>query len=321
MTDEAFGRAPGRVRVVVTPDLVGLRLDQLVAAATTTSRRRARALAAAGGVRLNGAVSRILSRPVGPWDVVEVDPGPDDDIAPSRPVPGPVETLWEDDWLLFTAKPSGVLSQPSETSRGRETAWDERVAAWLAFRDGSPPTLRLVHRLDRPTSGVVLFARRREAMPAIARAWRSGKAHRTYLAVVHGHPENDRFEVDRPIARDPRGGWRFDVRADGRPARTLARVLVRHADGTATMLCELTTGRTHQVRVHLAAAGHPVVGDHTYGGEGRSRLLLHALALKLPHPRSGIPVGAVAPIPDDIARRCGPDHPVLADLLAEAAPK
>ncbi len=309
------------MRVVVTSDLVGLRLDQLVAAATTASRRRARALAADGAVRLNGTVSRVLSRNVGLWDVVEVDPEDSDAIVPSRPDPAPVDVLWEDDWLLFTAKPSGVLSQPSETSRGHELAWDERVASWLALRDGRPPTLRLVHRLDRPTSGVVLFARRRDAMAAITHAWRSGKARRSYLAVVHGHPGDDLLELDGPIGRDPRGGWRFEVRADGRPAHTIARVLARHDDGTATLLCELTTGRTHQVRVHLAALGHPVLGDHTYGGEGGGRPLLHALALELPHPRTGTPVRVVAPIPQDIAWRSAHDPRLLTSLRLEPLPE
>ncbi len=318
---EVLDRAGGRVRVVVTPDLVGLRLDQFVAAATTASRRRARALASLDGVRLNGAVCRVLSRCVGLWDVVEVERGEDDTLVPSRPGPDSVGVLWEDDWLLFTAKPSGVLSQPSESSRGREAAWDERVAAWLALREGHPSTLHLVHRLDRPTSGVVLFARRREAMPAISRAWRSGRAHRSYLAVVHGHPANDLIEFDQPIGRSPRGGWRFEVRADGRSARTTARVLARHEDGTATMLCELNTGRTHQVRVHLAAVGHPVVGDHTYGGEGHSRPLLHALALELPHPRDGRPVCVVAPIPEDIAWRSRNDPRILDGLRPDVLTK
>jgi len=301
---------------VVTPELVGLRLDQLVAAATTASRRRARALAEAGRVHLNGAACRVLSRRVGPWDVVDVVRGLEDGTEPRAAAPEPVDILWEDDWLLFTAKPSGVLSQPSESSRGRETAWDERVAAWLAFREGRPQTLHLVHRLDRPTSGVMLFARRSEAMPAIARVWREGLARRRYLAVVHGHPVDDRLELDAPIGRDPRREWRFEIRADGRSARTDVRVLARHADGTAAVECLLTTGRTHQVRVHLAAAGHPVVADRAYGGQGRGRPLLHALSLELPHPHHRRPVGAVAPLPPDLAARCGLDAVDIARLGA-----
>ncbi len=317
MTTSSSRPGAPRLRLAVDPELAGLRLDQMIAAATTASRRRARALAGAGRVRRNGITTKVLSRPVAAWDVIELEPDDGEPLTLTRPAPEPAELLWEDGWLVFTAKPAGVLSQPSESSRGRERAWDERVAATLALRDGRPPFLRLVHRLDRATSGVLLFASRREALAPLARAWRSHRAERLYVAVVDGAPEADRLELDLPIGRDPAGGWRFVADPRGQAARTLVQVVDRRTDGRSVVLCSLQSGRTHQVRVHLAAAGHPVVGDRLYGGPRGERPLLHALALTVPHPAQRRLVRVTAPLPDDLSRWCPTGAEQLVELSLE----
>jgi 23S rRNA pseudouridine1911/1915/1917 synthase len=127
---------------------------------------------------------------------------------------------------------------------------------------------------------------------------------RRYLAVVEGHVDFAATEIDRPITRDPDHVWKFRVHESGKPSRTLVRSMARRADGVSIVECRLLTGRTHQVRVHLAAIGHPVVGDRLYGGrrtELVTRPLLHAAVLELPHPRTGDRVRVLSPPPEDMA--------------------
>jgi 23S rRNA pseudouridine1911/1915/1917 synthase len=179
---------------------------------------------------------------------------------------------------------------------------DESTLLHLAAREGKRPFLRLVHRLDRVTSGALLFARCPEALKPLAAAWREGRAERRYLALVEGDPAWQEQVIEAPIGRAPGGGWRFAVlapEAGGRAARTTVRVLERRGDHTLVE-CHLSTGRTHQVRVHLAHLGHPVVGDTLYGAApGAGRPLLHAASLRLPHPQSGAVVEIEAPLPED----------------------
>ena len=316
------------MRLVVEPQHAGLRLDQLLAAAGGLSRRRARALIAAGAVRRNGEPVRVQKRAVAAWDVVEVDVDagaePAGEVAPAAPPEGaataradadgasremaspgaeplPLPVLFHDRWLLALDKPPGVLSQPAERRAAGELAMDELAARRLAWEEGRPAFLRLVHRLDRGTSGVLLFARSAEALPRLAAAWASGAAERRYLAVVAGEPMPARQRVTAPIARAPGGGWRFAVAPHGRPAETEVEV-VRAGGGRALVSCRLATGRTHQVRVHLAHLGHPVVGDRIYGSlEEAPRPLLHAAALRLPHPADGRELVIEAPLPADLA--------------------
>lgn len=300
MADTTASRS---TRLVVTPDLDGLRLDQFLAAATDLSRRRARALTGDGAVQRNGEATRVLSRTVSTGDVVDVSLPAGQLGVPERPQLPAVELLVEDDWLAVAAKPPGVLSQPAEHRRPGELAMDERMLLHLAARDGRRPFLRLVHRLDRVTSGTLLFARREAALGPLARAWREHRVVRVYLAVVEGRLPESEVTIAEPIERDPHHAWRFRVGSKGRPARTEARLLAEHADGTSLVICRLVTGRTHQVRVHLAAVGTPVLGDRLYGAAGRraERPLLHAAALALPHPKDGSRVEVAAPVPPDLA--------------------
>jgi len=277
----------------------GLRLDQFVASATGLSRRAARRLGGEGGIWKNGRPARILSRSVEAGDVIDLLAS-QDVTATLPPRPG-VEILHDDLWILAAHKPSGVLSQPSEDRDPKDLAMDQRVMLELAHREGRRPFLRLLHRLDRLSSGVLLFARRPQALGPAAAAWRDAKVCRLYLAMVLGDPGPGERLIQAPIARDTTHRWRFTVRPGGRPAATLMRPLGHGRQDTTLVLCTLRTGRTHQVRVHLSHLGHPVAGDRLYGGAipGISRPLLHAAAIRMPHPRDGAPFLVEAPLPSD----------------------
>lgn len=287
------------LRLVVPPSLGGRRLDQFVAAATGLSRRAARRLAGEGGVWKNGRPVRVLSRTVETGDVIDLIVR--EEIVPAIPAPPAVEVLHDDGWLLAAIKPSGTLSQPSEERDPNDLALDQLLMLQLARREGRRPYLRLLHRLDRLTSGVLLFARRPQALGPAAAAWRDGAVCRLYLGVVLGDPGPGERVVEAPLARDPAHRWRFAVRHGGKPAVTIVRPLGRGPRDTTLVSCTLRTGRTHQVRVHLAHLGHPVAGDRLYGGAlpGISRPLLHAVAIRMPHPRNGAPFFVEAPLPTD----------------------
>jgi RluA family pseudouridine synthase len=294
---------PATVRLVVRPEHDGLRLDQFLAAATSLSRRAARRLIDDGLVARNCQPTRVLGRVLEWGDVVDVLRSPDELGAPARPDLPALPVLFADRWLVAVDKPAGMLSQPGRGTAG-ELATDQLAVLRLALEQGAKPYLRLVHRLDRTTSGVAVLAANPQAHAPLVAAWADGAVDRRYLAVVEGEPAVDEALLDRPIGRDPSHGWRFRVDESGRPARTAVRVAARLADGLALVECRLLTGRTHQVRVHLAAWGHPVLGDRLYGSRRAAlapRPLLHAAVVELPHPGDGRNLRIEAPLPDDLA--------------------
>jgi len=253
-------------------------------------------------VRRNGEVLRVLSRTLQTGDVIDVaQPCEELGCPPAPPLETPI-LLYRDDYLVAGAKPAGTLSQPAEQDP-HEMSFDRQVLLYLALEDGRKPFLRMVHRLDRLTSGAVLFARRPEVLAILSRSWKEGRVERLYVAIVEGRPPFDATRIDAPIARDRAHSWRFQVAEDGRPARTEVTTLVPTDDGQCAVLCRLVTGRTHQVRVHLAHIGHPIVGDQLYGsarGEHAQRPLLHAVSLVLPHPATGELLSINCPPPEDI---------------------
>lgn len=296
---------PAAARLVVAPDHDGSRLDVFLAAATLLSRRAARALIAAGNVLRNGRPLRVLSKTLEPGDVIDLLGPPAELGIPAVPDLALPEILFEDGWVVVVNKPAGVLSQPAEGSGGDDVSIDVQLLLGLAVREGKRPFLRLIHRLDRQTSGVVLFARNPQAPAPLTEAWRSGEVDRRYLAVVVGRPTFDRLELERPLGRDPDHRWRFRIDDDGLPAHTSVRVVERQGSATALVECRLRTGRTHQVRVHLASTGHPVVGDRLYGAPADDRArrpLLHACRLQLPHPKTGERLTIDSPLPADFVR-------------------
>ncbi len=294
-----------KTRLVVDSTHDGQRLDIYLADATALSRRAARRLITDGGIERNGQTLRVQSRILGAGDVIDVLLEADELSVPAVPELPKIDILFRDASLLIANKPAGLLSQPSENSGGAELAFDHIVLTTQALEDGHRPFLRMVHRLDRMTSGAVLFARHPDALPPLTRAWSEGAVDRSYLAIVEGSPDFEEIVVDRNIARDRTHRWRFMCDPDGKTAQTRVSVVQRLDSNLAVVRCGLMTGRTHQVRVHLAATGFPVLGDRLYGSHRAGeapRPLLHAASISLPHPATGERIHVVCPIPDDMAK-------------------
>jgi len=292
-------------RLLVGPEQQGERLDIFLAGTTQLSRRGARRLIADGFVWRNGDPLRVQSRALTPGDVVDVLRPPEELGVPPLPEVVTPELLFHDRFLLVAAKPAGVLSQPAENRSLDDPSFDHQVLLALALNTGRRPFLRMLHRLDRMTSGAVLFARSSSALQPLTQAWADGRVERSYLAVVEGHPGLDNFEIDRPIARDRGHRWRFHCHESGRTAQTRVQIVARLDGGLSAVRCQLITGRTHQVRVHLTDIGHPVLGDRLYGSKRAAeadRPLLHAASLTLPHPDTGEELRVECPVPEDLAR-------------------
>lgn len=239
------------------------RLDRAVAAAAAVSRTAARALIAAGAVFLNGRRCRVASRTARPGDRLRVGRAPT-----SRAAPLPV--LYEGHGVVAIDKPAGMPSAPT-----RQAASGTALSLLGAQRGGRP--LWVVHRLDAAASGVLLFATTRAAAAALSAAFREHRVEKSYLALVDGVPDAPAGVIEQPLAARA-GRARVDPR--GRPARTAWRVEAGRG-ATAVLAVEPSSGRLHQIRAHLAAAGHPIVGDRLYGGSPAPRLMLHARAIAL----------------------------------------
>ncbi len=242
----------------------------------------------AGCVRVNGAtVSR--NDVLAPGDEVQVVGN--DEAEPAPPAPHGLAVLYADDFLVAVDKPAGMLSVSTERQR-------ERTALALVreslSRPGKPARLWPVHRLDRETSGVLLFARSREACDTVQSTWTD--ARKVYLAIVAGRPEPERGVIDEPLWEGKSLEVRVGEHRDAKPARTRYAALETRGDRTLLEV-ELDTGRRHQIRAHLSWLGHPVVGDPRYGAAEAARMGLHALRLVVPHPLDGRELVLEAPPP------------------------
>lgn len=262
-------------------------------------RRRARALVEEGRAWLNSASVRVLSRPVQLGDVIDLIPH-GEELATPAALPPPLAIVFEDGWLVAVNKPPGLASQAPRERHPGELTVPEALGLQLGARDGRRAELLLFHRLDRVTSGILVLARNHESARALSAAWSGGEVEKTYLAVVRGDPGGEPLTVNQSIGRDRLAPGRFRPDRSGKPARTVVRRLATAA-GLSLVEARPMTGRSHQVRVHLAEAGVPVAGDHLYGG-GRAtpRPFLHAWRLALPHPRDGRPLRLEAPLPEDM---------------------
>ena len=213
-----------------------------------------------------------------------------------------ITILAEDDDMLAVAKPAGMVVHPAY--RHPDGTLTDAIFAYADRCGVARPWL--LHRLDRETSGVVLFARTEQARRALVRQFQQRLIVKRYLAIIIGEPSASSGEIDAPLCRDPADRRRVVISPDGKPARTQYQTLAARA-GFALALAEPLTGRTHQIRAHLASHGTPLAGDAVYGGvseaaisAGIARAQLHAWELVFRHPATGEATVARAPVPADM---------------------
>ena len=305
----------GRLESVeVGAEEAGERLDRVLAThVTALSRTRLKALVLAGRVAIGGRTIRDPGHHVNAGDRLTVEVPPSEEAAPQAEQI-PLAIVHEDDDLIVIDKPKGLVVHPAAGHR-TGTLVNALIAHCGASLSGIGGVKRpgIVHRLDKDTTGLLVVAKNDRAHQSLAAQFadhgRTGPLERAYLAFVWGVPERPRGTIDKPLGRHPQARERMAVRPDGRAAVTLYEVLERYrgTDGTpiaSLLLCRLMTGRTHQIRVHLAAIGHPLIGDDVYGAGfrtkaallpgpaqaalgGLGRQALHAHILGVEHPISG----------------------------------
>jgi 23S rRNA pseudouridine1911/1915/1917 synthase len=262
----------------------GARLDHaLVARAGEFSRSHLQSLVARGEVRIDDAVCRTPARRLRLGQRVEVQLLPTAESRAFRAEPMALAVVHEDEALLVVDKPAGLVVHPAAGH------WSGTLLnGLLAHHAGAAglPRAGIVHRLDKDTSGLMVVAKTLQSMTALVRMIAARKVQREYLALAHGEFAQAERSIEAPIARDPRSRVRMAVLGSGKPARTDVQRLAAR-DGASALRCTLHTGRTHQIRVHLAHVGHPLLADALYGGVpalGVERQALHATSLRFAHP-------------------------------------
>jgi 23S rRNA pseudouridine1911/1915/1917 synthase len=285
--------------LVVPDEASGERLDRFLAA-PLGSRARAQSLIDGGRVKVDGRL-RPKRHLVQAGERVEVaDDGPR--ATPSEATPAPLTVAYEDDYLLVVDKPAGVVVHPA---RGHQTGTLAQALAGRAAGGEEPWRAGIVHRLDRDTSGLLVVAKRDDVHRTLKALLAARKLRREYLALVDGHPTARSGTIDAPIGRHRRDRVMMSIDTDDpREARTHF-TLERLLPASALLRVALETGRTHQIRVHMAAIGHPVCGDPLYGVAGRyglTRQFLHAERLAFDHPVTGLPIDVRSPLPDDLVQ-------------------
>jgi 23S rRNA pseudouridine1911/1915/1917 synthase len=287
-------------RAVVEAETHLMRLDKaLVAIAPEFSRSHLQALVERGHVRVDGGRITTASRKLRIGQRIEVDLVPTAESLAFRPEAMALSTLYEDEHLMVIDKPAGLVVHPAAGHWGGTL-----LNALLAHHPGATrlPRAGIVHRLDKDTSGLMVVGKSLQAMTALVRAIAARDVHREYLAIAHGTFPTGSSSIDAPIGRDPRSRVRMAVVASGKAARTdVLRIASR--SGASALRCTLHSGRTHQIRVHLASRGHPLIADALYGGRpllGLTRQALHAAALRFQHPVTGEPLAFEAAPPADL---------------------
>ncbi len=301
-------------RIAIPAELAGERLDlALVRLVPGVSRARIQELIKDGGVRVDGVVATRAAQPLAAGGTLEI-------LAVARTreraggeAAGELAVVFEDDDLAVIDKPAGTLAHPTSVVRGGTLSelatrrWGELPAPQGADRPG------IVHRLDADTSGLIVVAKSALAAERLVELFRARAVEKGYLALVAGEPRFDSDWIERPLGRSSQRPDRMTVLPEGggRPAQTFYRTLERRR-GFALLECWPKTGRTHQIRVHLAAIGHPLVGDRVYPGRVRrplpadaprlARHALHAHVLRFAHPVSGAPLAFELPLAADLQR-------------------
>ncbi|HUZ43592.1 MAG TPA: RluA family pseudouridine synthase [Acidimicrobiales bacterium] len=301
------------IREEVPAALDGQRLDRVLSMATGLARSQVHDLVVEGGVTVDGSVEERPGRRLSAGQVVVAGlPG----AGPGGPESDPdvaIEVVHEDEWLLVIDKAPGVVVHPGAGTR-RGTLVSGLLARYPELAGvGQPDRPGIVHRLDKGTSGLLLVARTPAAYEELTARLAAREVSRRYVALVEGLVASDRGVVDAPVGRSARQPTRMAVSAAGREARTAYTVVRRFPlAGMSLLHCQLETGRTHQIRVHLTSIGHPVVGDRQYrrpprpGSTGPppgvvpGRPFLHAAELRLEHPAGTGPLVVRSPLPTDL---------------------
>jgi 23S rRNA pseudouridine1911/1915/1917 synthase len=289
------------------------RLDRILVRRLTQVSRLSRSLAQrwieSGAVTVDGCPAHRASMRVREGAAIDVR------VPPSTPLrqrpeaaPGPLTILFEDEAVIVVDKPAGLVVHPSY----RCVSGTLLNALLWHLRDRAHIRPGIVTRLDKDTSGLVLVAMTGAAHAALQRDSPDGRVRKSYLAIVRGWPTRRQGGLDHRLGRDPNDRRRMIVTRDGADSETRYEVLSRWEgpEGREALLrCELVTGRTHQIRVHLSAEGWPIVGDRTYGGgAGMARQALHAWRLSFPHPVTRRLIEVEAALPEDIRTRVPAAH-------------
>lgn len=295
------------MKETVPAALAGERVDRVVAMLTGLTRAEVADLVRAGAVRVGGRAVATRSRRLEEGDELEIDV-PDvvvDALTPDAAVDVPV--AYADDHVAVIDKPAGLVVHPGAGNQSG-TLVHGLLARFPQLANGPGDLHRpgIVHRLDKGTSGLLAVALSELAHASLVSQLQARTMDRRYTTMVWGHVEADAGQVDAPVGRSGRDPTRMSVSRRGREARTNYRVEARYQEPVPLTLleCRLETGRTHQIRVHLAAIGHPVVGDSRYGGKRpdlhATRPFLHAGRLAFDHPDTGERLDVRSPLPADL---------------------
>jgi 23S rRNA pseudouridine1911/1915/1917 synthase len=298
----------GEIRTVTVPaEAAPGRADRFAADLTGLSRSHVQRLIGEGRLRADDRQVK-ANAIVTPGTILTLDVPPVVDALPTPEPDIPVRVVYEDEDVLIVDKPAGLVVHPAP-GHSSGTLVNALLGRAGPEAFGGIAGVRrpgIVHRLDRDTSGLLMVARNDAAQASLMAQLKARRVKKTYLALVHGSVAAATGRIEAPIGRDPKHRTRMGVVPDGRPATTGYRVRERFAGWTLLEL-DLVTGRTHQIRVHLDAIGHPVAGDPLYGigtsrrgPEGVDRLFLHAWRLELSAPSDGHLIRAEAPVPDEL---------------------
>ena len=290
----------------VPEGLAGERLDAAIARLFGFSRTKAAEMVSAGDVLVDGVAATKSDRvSAGSWLDVTVPAPPAPPSVVAEPVPG-MHVVHDDEHIVVVDKPVGVAAHPSPGWSGPTVVGGLAAAGFRVSTSGAEERQGVVHRLDVGTSGLMVVAKSVRAYTVLKRAFKERTVDKTYHALVQGHPDPLRGTVDAPIDRHPTHDYRWAVVADGKPSVTHYDTLEAHRSASLLEI-DLETGRTHQIRVHMAALRHPCVGDLTYGADptlsarlGLNRQWLHAVRLAFEHPDTGERLELTSAYPDDL---------------------
>ncbi|MCB1031371.1 MAG: RluA family pseudouridine synthase [Acidimicrobiales bacterium] len=296
------------VLVEVPSALDGERVDRVVSMVTDLSRTEATKLVQSGAVTMNGVVSTKGAERVKEGSTLEIlVPTKAEAVLPAPDSSIHVPVVFEDEHVIVVDKPADLVVHPG-AGHSDSTLVNALLALFPEIAEvGDPQRPGIVHRLDQGTSGLLSVARSQLAYESLVSQLAERSVDRRYRTLVWGHPSSSRGVVDAPIGRSPRHPTKMAVTAKGKPARTRYEVVHLFEEPTvvAELECHLETGRTHQIRVHLSAIGHSVVGDSRYNGVRQSlqcpRPFLHAELLGFDHPLTGEHLEFTSELPQDLA--------------------